>query len=63
VSRIRATLEESNSSRKSPFRLTASVGAAVFDPARDVSAEAFLHRLDVLMYEDKNAKKPPQITT
>ena len=40
-----------------PYRLSFSVGAALFDPAIDANADRFVERLDRLMYEEKVAKK------
>lgn len=42
--------------RKPGYRLSLSIGAAIFDPAIDASAEKFIERLDALMYTEKQAK-------
>jgi diguanylate cyclase (GGDEF) domain len=42
--------------RKLGYRLSLSIGAAIFDPELDASAEKFIERLDSLMYVEKQAK-------
>jgi diguanylate cyclase (GGDEF)-like protein len=39
------------------YRLSLSIGSAVFDPDIDENAEKFVERLDALMYREKEAKK------
>jgi len=42
------------------YRLSLSIGAAVFDPALDADGDKFIERLDRLMYDEKAAKKAPR---
>jgi diguanylate cyclase (GGDEF)-like protein len=39
------------------YRLSLSIGAAIFDPEIDANAEKFIERLDALMYVEKASKK------
>ncbi len=39
------------------YRLSLSIGAAVFDPELDADGDKFIERLDALMYKEKAAKK------
>jgi diguanylate cyclase (GGDEF)-like protein len=39
------------------YRLSLSIGSAVFDPELDANADAFIERLDELMYREKKARK------
>ncbi|AEJ18284.1 sensor domain-containing diguanylate cyclase [Gracilinema caldarium] len=42
------------------FRLSFSIGSALYDPAIDTNADSFLTRLDAAMYADKMAHKSAQ---
>lgn len=57
VERIRRKTESQDATAARPYRLSFSVGAALYDPVSDGSAERFLSRLDASMYEDKAARK------
>jgi diguanylate cyclase (GGDEF)-like protein len=56
VDRVRFRFD-SEAPRGDRYRLTLSIGAAVFDPAKDIDADSFIERLDKLMYEEKERKK------
>jgi diguanylate cyclase (GGDEF)-like protein len=58
VERVRARFAE-YSPPGARYRLSLSIGAAVFDPELDSSADRFVERLDGLMYREKAAKKSP----
>jgi len=57
VRRLARKTESLNASGTRSYRLAFSVGAALYDPAADGSAAAFLARLDEAMYRDKAARK------
>ncbi len=57
VARIHSGLAEFNAKCEEPYRLRASVGAAIFEEAKGVSAEKLLDIIDQLMYEDKKREK------
>jgi diguanylate cyclase (GGDEF) domain len=57
VRRIREYFEEACASRAYSFRLSLSIGTALFDPRIDANADAYLRRLDGLMYLEKEGKK------
>jgi diguanylate cyclase (GGDEF)-like protein len=59
VKRVRARTEAHNASTGRPYRLAFSVGAALYDPEADGSADRFLSRLDAAMYADKAARRGP----
>ena len=50
-------LAEYNARRDGTFRLSVSVGLAVFDPARPVTVDELIREADARMYEQKQAKK------
>jgi diguanylate cyclase (GGDEF)-like protein len=56
VARVRSRFDGVQSAT-SQYRLTLSIGSAVFDPAVDANADKFIERLDKLMYEEKTRKK------
>lgn len=53
IGRIRKSLEEFNKSGKLPFKLSISMGYAIYDNELDGSSAAFLKRLDEKMYDEK----------
>ena len=55
--RIRRCIAEYNDACHTPFNLGVSLGYAVYDYRRHLTAEEFRSQLDQLMYEDKRAKK------
>ena len=56
VRRVRTRLEE-RAARGGDYRISLSIGAAVFDPGIDESGDKFVERLDGLMYREKQGKK------
>jgi diguanylate cyclase (GGDEF)-like protein len=56
VDRVRARFAE-YSPPGGRYRLSLSIGSAVFDPAIDADADKYVERLDGLMYLEKEAKK------
>ncbi len=59
VARIRRCIETFNCSGSRPYRLSLSIGTAIYDPASQMDAETFIHHIDNLMYEDKRLPKQP----
>lgn len=57
VCRINSCLESYNASGSHLYELKFSMGYAVYDYRTQLSAEAFLKQLDVLMYENKQVLK------
>ncbi len=57
AARVRRKAEAHNASSSRPYALAFSVGAGIYDPAADGSAQAFLARLDAAMYADKAARR------
>ncbi|HOX33126.1 MAG TPA: GGDEF domain-containing protein [Spirochaetales bacterium] len=57
VRRIRAKAEALGAREERPYRLSFSVGSALYDPEADGSAARFLARLDAAMYADKEGRK------
>lgn len=57
VERLKNTIEAHNERQKNPFRISFSMGFAIFDPASGMSTESFLKLIDDRMYEDKRKKK------
>ncbi len=56
ISRLNAVLEMFNRSGELPVRLSFSMGWSVYDFDERLEPEAFLKRVDLLMYEDKRTK-------
>lgn len=56
ISRLNAVLEMFNRSGELPVRLSFSMGWSVYDYDERLEPEAFLKRVDLLMYEDKRTK-------
>jgi diguanylate cyclase (GGDEF)-like protein len=56
VERVRSRFE-GESRPEARYRLTLSIGAALFDPALDADADRFVARLDSLMYNEKAIKQ------
>lgn len=52
IDRVHARFREADSGGR-PYPLSISIGGAVFDPLFEGDAEAFIHHLDTLMYEQK----------
>lgn len=69
--RLRTIVDAHNAATgEKPFRLSVSVGAAAYDPARPRDLEALLEEADALMYEQKRLQKrmglnspPPEAAT
>jgi diguanylate cyclase (GGDEF)-like protein len=55
--RLEKRLAEYNARRDGTFRLSVSVGLAIFDPARPVTVDELIREADARMYEQKQAKK------
>jgi two-component system cell cycle response regulator len=55
--RLEKRLVEYNARREGTFRLSVSVGLAIFDPARPVTVDELIRQADAKMYEQKLAKK------
>ena len=56
MDRIRHGVDQLNASGALPYKLSFSMGCAVYQYEERLSAEAFLNRADLLMYEDKRGK-------
>jgi diguanylate cyclase (GGDEF)-like protein len=56
VARVRSRFDGAQGSADQ-YRLTLSIGSAVFDPSLDADADRFIARLDKLMYDEKMRKK------
>lgn len=57
VGRLRARFLDYSLPLDEHYRLSLSIGAAVFDPAIDMGVDQYIVRLDSLMYFEKEAKK------
>jgi diguanylate cyclase (GGDEF)-like protein len=57
VERVARRTEARNASDETPYRLSFSMGASLYDPVLDGSASRFLSRLDDEMYRDKTRRK------
>ena len=57
MERIRNRFRDYEAPADAPYRLSLSIGAAVFNPDIDPGADKFIARLDSLMYLEKEAKK------
>lgn len=57
VKGIAHIFEKHSKDSSRPYQLSVSMGAAVYDQAKDQSAEAFLRRVDQLMYQEKNRRQ------
>ena len=57
VARIERAVESHNGTSRRPYRLSLSIGRAVYDPKAGRSAADFLAVLDADMYARKNLKK------
>lgn len=55
--RLQSRLEEYNAGQDGSFRLSVSMGAAVFDPAKPVSVDDLIREADGRMYEEKLRRK------
>lgn len=55
--RVQSEIELRNGAPGRAFQLSASIGAAPFDPAKPVSIDDLLAKADALMYEQKKARK------
>jgi diguanylate cyclase (GGDEF)-like protein len=55
--RVQSDIELRNAAPGRCFQLSASIGAAVFDPAHPESIDQLLAKADALMYEQKKARK------
>lgn len=59
--RVQRELETRNAAPNRSYRLSASIGAAAFDPAQPETIEALLAKADARMYEQKRSRKPPAL--
>jgi diguanylate cyclase (GGDEF)-like protein len=57
VMRIRHTLADENEHDDLPFEMRASFGYVIFDPEVDKNPDAFIARVDTLLYEEKRIAK------
>jgi len=57
ISRLLGAVESANRLPGRPFTLSLSIGAAVFDPIRPITADELITRADARMYEHKRAKR------
>jgi diguanylate cyclase (GGDEF)-like protein len=57
VARIRAGFSATTATSTRSYSLSPSIGAAVFDPHIDEGGDAFIDRLDGLMYMDKESRR------
>lgn len=57
VGRIDTCIDEHNRSGKQPYTLSCSMGYAVYDCHLSMDVEAFLRKIDMLMYEHKQVSK------
>jgi GGDEF domain-containing protein len=63
-SRLQGEIDTLNASHRRPYRLSASVGAAIYEHGEPASFEELISRADTLMYEEKRkspshaARKP-----
>jgi diguanylate cyclase (GGDEF)-like protein len=54
--RLQTAIETFNATGLEPFRLSVSIGAALFDPRQPLELEALMEAADVAMYEAKRAR-------
>lgn len=54
--RLQTAIETFNAAGLEPFRLSVSIGAALFDPRQPLELEALMEAADVNMYEAKRAR-------
>jgi diguanylate cyclase (GGDEF)-like protein len=57
VRRVETAIEKHNAGANRPYRLSLSIGRALFDPETDKTAADFLSRLDADMYRRKRQRK------
>jgi diguanylate cyclase (GGDEF)-like protein len=57
-SRLQGEIDALNASRRRPYRLSASVGAAIYNHGESTSFEELISRADTLMYEQKRKSFP-----
>ena len=57
ISRLLGAVESANRLPGRPFTLSLSIGAAVFDPIRPITADELITWADARMYEHKRAKR------
>lgn len=57
ISRLDANVKEFNDRGERPYRISLSIGAAVFSPDAPCSIDELLSQADQMMYRDKNLKK------
>lgn len=57
ISFLKENIEQFNKTQKAPFNISISLGAALYDHEKGLSADQFLHEIDQLMYEDKKNRK------
>jgi diguanylate cyclase (GGDEF)-like protein len=55
-SRLQGRIDALNASRRRPYRLSASVGAAIYEPGENATFEELISRADTLMYEHKRKR-------
>jgi diguanylate cyclase (GGDEF)-like protein len=54
--RLKANLNDHNTSANKPYMLSLSIGVAHYDPVHPISIEELLFKADKLMYEEKEQK-------
>jgi len=57
ISRLETGVREFNDRQERPYRISLSIGAAVFSPDDPCSIDELLSRADQMMYRNKNLKK------
>lgn len=57
IKRLLEKVEEFNSKGLRPYKISMSVGTAIYDPAEPISLEDLIQKADELMYEEKRRKK------
>ncbi len=59
--RLKAAVDDFNTHTSEPFRLSISVGGALFDPLLPATLEALMEQADAKMYEEKKARSTLRI--
>jgi len=57
IKRLLEKVEEFNSKGLRPYKISLSVGTAIYDPTEPISLEDLIQKADELMYEEKRRKK------
>jgi diguanylate cyclase (GGDEF)-like protein len=57
IERLRIHLEAANAAAARPYRLSLSVGLAVYDPEHPVALDGLIQQADAAMYKQKSARR------